>query len=46
MSTRLKPWRTVIEPRQDLLQGKALDTSEFAVDLDHVRDGNEQVDQA
>ena len=40
MSSRLKPWYTVVEPRQDLLQGKSLDTAEFAVHLDHVRDGN------
>lgn len=44
MSTRLKPWYTVVEPRQDLLQGKSLDTAEFAVHLDHVRDGNAHAD--
>jgi hypothetical protein len=44
MSSRLKPWYTVVEPRQDLLQGKALDTAEFAVHLDHVRDGNAHAD--
>jgi hypothetical protein len=27
-----------------LLQGKALDTAEFAVHLDHVRDGNAHAD--
>lgn len=35
----LKPWYKVIAPREDLRQGKPLDASEFAVHLDHVRDG-------
>jgi hypothetical protein len=35
----LKPWYKVIAPREDLREGKPLDASEFAVHLDHVRDG-------
>ena len=34
----LKPWYTVIPPREDLRSGKPLDASEFAVHLDQVRD--------
>jgi hypothetical protein len=35
----LKPWYKVINPREDLRDGRPLDASEFAVHLDHVRDG-------
>lgn len=35
----LKPWFHVVQPREDLRQGKPLDASEFAVHLDHVREG-------
>lgn len=35
----LKPWYTVVRPREDLRQGKPMDAAEFAVHLDHVRDG-------
>jgi hypothetical protein len=35
----LKPWYKVITPREDLRDGRPLDASEFAVHLDHVRDG-------
>lgn len=35
----LKPWYMVVRPREDLRQGKPMDASEFAVHLDHVRDG-------
>ena len=35
----LKPWYKVVTPREDLRDGKPLDASEFAVHLDHVRDG-------
>lgn len=35
----LKPWYNVITPREDLIEGKPLDASEFAVHLDHVRLG-------
>lgn len=35
----LKPWYKVVTPREDLREGRPLDASEFAVHLDHVRDG-------
>lgn len=35
----IKPWYKVVTPRDDLRDGKPLDASEFAVHLDHVRDG-------
>jgi len=35
----IKPWYKIITPREDLREGKPLDASEFAVHLDHVRDG-------
>lgn len=35
----LKPWYSTILPREDLRQGKPLNAAEFAVHLDHVRDG-------
>lgn len=35
----LKPWYKVVDPREDLRLGRPLDASEFAVHLDHVRDG-------
>ena len=41
---RLKPWYTVVEPREDLREGKPLDASEFAVHLGQVRDGRAQED--
>ena len=39
----LKPWRSVVDPREDLRKGEALDAAEFAVHLDMVQDrrGNE-----
>ncbi len=40
----LKPWRQVINPREDLCSGKPLDASEFAVHLDHVRDHRAPLD--
>jgi hypothetical protein len=36
---KLKPWFHVVQPREDLRSGKPLDASEFAVHLDHVREG-------
>ncbi|TVL98635.1 MAG: AAA family ATPase [Candidatus Brocadia sp. WS118] len=36
---KLKPWHTVVTPREDLRENKPLDASEFAVHLDQVRDG-------
>ena len=35
----LKPWYTLVTPREDLIEGKPLDASEFGVHLDHVRLG-------
>lgn len=35
----MKPWYKLVTPREDLREGKPLDASEFAVHLDHVRDG-------
>lgn len=35
----LKPWYKVATPREDLREGRPLDASEFAVHLDHVREG-------
>lgn len=35
----LKPWYNVVTPREDLRHDRPLDASEFAVHLDHVRDG-------
>lgn len=35
---KLKSWRQVIDPREDLREGRSLDTAEFAVHLDMVHD--------
>jgi predicted AAA+ superfamily ATPase len=35
----LKPWHTLVTPREDLREGRPLDAAEFAVHLDKVRDG-------
>lgn len=35
----LQPWQKVVTPREDLREGRPLDASEFAVHLDHVREG-------
>ena len=40
----LQPWYKIIIPREDLRDGKPLDASEFAVHLDHVRDGRAPAD--
>ena len=40
----LQPWYKVTIPREDLRDGKPLDASEFAVHLDHVRDGRAPAD--
>lgn len=37
---KLKPWYQVVYPRKDLREGRPMDASEFAVHLDHVRDGH------
>jgi hypothetical protein len=36
---QMKPWYNVVTPREDLRQARPMDASEFAVHLDHVRDG-------
>ena len=41
---KLKPWYKVITPREDLREGKPLDASEFAVHLDHIREGRAHED--
>jgi predicted AAA+ superfamily ATPase len=40
----LKPWYKVVIPREDLREGRPLDASEFAVHLDHVREGRAPAD--
>lgn len=35
----LKPWYKIVEPREDLREGRPMDASEFAVHLDKVREG-------
>lgn len=37
---KLRPWRHVVTPREDLRDGKPLDAAEFAVHLDKVRNGD------
>ena len=44
MAPRLKPWYTVVTPREDLREGGPLDAAEFAVHLDKVRDGSAPID--
>lgn len=34
----LKPWYTVVSPREDIQENKSLEPAEFAVRLDHIRD--------
>lgn len=41
---KLKPWYNVATPREDLREGRPLDASEFAVHLDHIRDGDAHPD--
>src|SRR5687768_11806137 len=38
LMARLKSWFHVVQPREDLREGKPLDAAEFAVHLDQVRD--------
>jgi hypothetical protein len=42
--SKLKPWYKVVTPREDLREGRPLDASEFAVHLDHIREGQAHVD--
>ena len=41
---KLKSWYDVVDLRDDLTQGRPLDASEFAVHLDHIRDGRAHED--
>lgn len=41
---KVQPWYKVVTPRADLREGKPLDASEFAVHLDHVREGRASED--
>ena len=41
---KLKPWYGVVTPREDLRENRPLDASEFAVHLDHIRDGRAHAD--
>lgn len=41
---KLKPWYKVVTPREDLREGRPLDASEFAVHLDHIREGQAHAD--
>src|SRR5260370_42578826 len=41
---KLNPWYQVGTPREDLRDNRPLDASEFAVHLDHVRDGRAHAD--
>lgn len=40
----MKAWYKVVTPREDLREGRPLDASEFAVHLDHVREGRAPAD--
>ena len=40
----IKPWYTVVTPREDLRESRPLDASEFAVHLDQVRAGQARPD--
>ncbi len=39
----LKPWYQIVTPREDLRENRPMDASEFAVHLDHIREGRENV---
>ncbi len=41
---KIQPWYKVVTPRADLREGKPLDASEFAVHLDHIREGRASED--
>lgn len=43
---KLKPWYHVVDPREDLKENRALDASEFAVHLEHIRQGRAHEDYA
>src|SRR5512136_2669488 len=41
---KLKPWYQAVTPREDLRENRPLDASEFAVHLDHIRNGRAHAD--
>jgi predicted AAA+ superfamily ATPase len=41
---KLKPWYSVLQPREDLRENRPLDASEFAIHLDQIRDGRAHQD--
>ena len=41
---KLKPWYDAVELREDLRENRPLDASEFAIHLEHVRDGRAHKD--
>jgi hypothetical protein len=41
---KLKPWYDAVKPREDLREGKPLDASEFAVNLEDIRGGRAHKD--
>jgi len=41
---KMKPWYQLVTPREDLRQNRPMDASEFAVHLDHIRNGTANVD--
>ncbi|QEH31802.1 hypothetical protein OJF2_02670 [Aquisphaera giovannonii] len=41
---KLRPWYQAVTPREDLRENRPLDASEFAVHLDHIRDGRAHPD--
>ena len=40
---KLKPWYSVVTPREDLRENRPMDASEFAVHLDHIREKRQNV---
>jgi hypothetical protein len=40
----IKPWYNIVTPREDLVEGRPMDASEFAVHLDHIRLGKAPAD--
>jgi hypothetical protein len=40
---KLRPWYQVVTPREDLRENRPMDALEFAVHLDHIREGRETV---
>ena len=40
---KLKPWYQVVTPREDLRKNRSLEASEFAVNLGHIHDQQDEV---